>query len=69
MQVRNLIHCLSNIVAKSIQSIAKKVNTVDESVAWRRNFKIYEEKFHKGSWDTKVDTNVQNKKNQTTLHK
>lgn len=47
MQVRNLIHCLSNIVAISIQNIAKKVNKVDESVAWRRNYKIYEENFRK----------------------
>lgn len=49
MQVRNLIHCLSNIVAISIQNKAKKVNKVDESVAWRRNYKIYEETFQKGS--------------------
>lgn len=62
MQVRSLIHCLSNIVAISIQNKAKKVNKVDESVAWRRNYKIYEETFQKGSWDTKVDTNAQNKR-------
>ena len=62
MQVRNLIHCLSNIVAISIQNTANSVNKVDASVARRRNFKIYEEKFQKGSWDTKVDTNAYNKK-------
>lgn len=62
MQIRNLIHCLDKIVVKSIQSIAKKINKVDESVAGRRHLKIYEGNFQKESWNTKIDTNARNER-------